>query len=57
MPDRAALLTALGPILDALAEVDPADPTLAAALNRRLPVDGEALSAVASLVRAGAEAG
>ena len=52
-----ALLEALTPILDTLADLDLNAPEAAEALNARYPVDGEALSEVVALVKAGTAAG
>lgn len=57
MPDRAALLDALHPVLNIIADIDPASPDAAQTLNERLPMGGPVLEKVGSLVRAGAHAG
>ncbi len=57
MEQRAALLSALAPVLARLADEEPGDPGLAARLNAELPHDGPALAALAALVREGAQAG
>ena len=55
MADRAALLAALAPVIDAVADTDPADPTAADQLQARLPPD--LLAPIAALVRQGADEG
>ncbi len=57
MDARSNLLSALQPVLERLAQLDPSDPGLADVLDAELPVDGAALAAVATLVRAGAREG
>lgn len=43
----------LGPVIDYLSELDPADPTSADLLNAKYPVHGEEMLAIAGLFEAG----
>ena len=56
MSDKAALLAALAPILEAVRGIDSKDPAAALALARRFPLDGPELRRVRALVREGVEA-
>lgn len=57
MADRTTLLEALGPVLEALAQIDPDLPDAADRLQARLPLAGTAVRAVEALVREGAADG
>ena len=57
MSDRETFLEALAPVLAVVANVDPAAPGAAACLAEALPLDGEVLTRVRALMRAGVEAG
>lgn len=58
MATRDDLLTALAPLLDAIAPLDLTQPDLAQrSLTERFPVDGPELRAVGALVREGVQAG
>ncbi len=57
MPDKTDLVTRLTPVLDALADVDPADPDAAARLNAALPMDGPVLDEIRALLADGLDAG
>lgn len=57
MSDRETFLEALAPVLAVVANVDPAAPGAAERLAEALPLDGEVLTRVRALMRAGVEAG
>ncbi|MCB9676666.1 MAG: DUF4863 family protein [Alphaproteobacteria bacterium] len=54
---RERLVEALGPVLEAVRSVDPSDAGAAARLAAAFPADGDAMRALAALVREGVEAG
>jgi hypothetical protein len=57
MSNKEELLTALQPVLEVVNDVDPNDPEARAKLSERLPLDGEVLTKVRGILRAGVDAG
>ncbi len=57
MSARETLLQALAPVLDVIKDIDPSDAGAQAKLQSQLPCDGDLLSRVGQLVRAGIEEG
>lgn len=57
MSDRERAIEVLTPVLDIVRTIDPADPEAGQRLSAALPLEGEALQAVAALVRDGLESG
>jgi len=51
--DRALALEVLRPVFDIVATIDPADSQAEAKLSAALPLDGEAMQAVANLIKEG----
>lgn len=51
MPDRAQVLDALAPVLAVVKDIDPAAPDAAEKLNAAFPVDGDAMKALAALLK------
>lgn len=57
MSERERLNEVLGPILEIVSAIDPADPDARAKLEAVLPLEGESMEALRALVRAGVAAG